>query len=99
MRIRVQLPDIDSKEVEVIQQCLQFLGILLPGAADHIHQMHADRIPGRVHPGGEPVGKAPALIPDMHGAVEQRRLSGVFLFTWMPNIVLSLFAREIAPPL
>ena len=79
MGVRVQLPDVDGIEVEVIQKRFELLGISLPGATDHVHQMHADGIPGRVHPGGEPVGKTPALILDMHGAVEQRRLSGNLL--------------------
>ena len=62
MGVRVQLPDVDGIEVEVIQKRLDLLGISRPGAADHIHQVYADGILRRVHPGGEPVGKAPALI-------------------------------------
>lgn len=72
MRVRVQLPDIDGKEIEVIQQRLDLLRISLPGGADYVHQMHADGILRRVHPGGEPMGKAPALILDMGYALRCR---------------------------
>ena len=65
MSVCVQFPDVDGVEVEVVQKRLELLGISLPGAADHIHQMHADGILRRVHPGGEPVEKAPTLILDM----------------------------------
>lgn len=73
MRVRVQFPDVNGVEVEVVQKRLELLEISLPGATDYIHQMHTDRIPGRVHPGRKPVRKALALILDMHGAVEQRQ--------------------------